>query len=52
VTKLKTVADILEREIEPTIKEWLRQVNLVPELTKISLSDQDRTAIYPSSTWT
>jgi hypothetical protein len=47
VTKLKTVPDILEREIEPTIKEWLRQVNLVPELTNISLSDQDRTGHLP-----
>jgi hypothetical protein len=50
VTKLKTVAsvaDILEREIEHTIKEWLRQVNLVPELTNIPLSDQDRTGHLP-----
>jgi hypothetical protein len=48
--KLKTVAsvaDILEREIEPTIKEWLRQVNLVPELTDIPLSDADRTGHRP-----
>jgi hypothetical protein len=47
MTKLKTVAsvaDILEREIEPTIKEWLRRVNLVPELTEIPLSDLNRTA--------
>jgi hypothetical protein len=46
MTKLKTkisVADILERELEPTIKEWLRRVNLVPELTKIPLNDADRT---------
>ena len=34
-----SVADILERELEPTIKEWLRRVNLVPELTDIKLSD-------------
>jgi hypothetical protein len=47
VTKLKTVADILEREIDPTIKEWLRQVNLVPSLTNIPLSDQDRTGHLP-----
>jgi hypothetical protein len=50
MTKLKTVAsvaDILERELEPTIKEWLRRVNLVPELTDIPLSDADRTAHLP-----
>jgi hypothetical protein len=43
--KLKTasVADIQERELEPTIKEWLRRVNLVPELTDTPLSDADRT---------
>jgi hypothetical protein len=50
VTKLKTVAsvaDVLERELEPTIKEWLRRVNLVPELTDIPLSDADRTGHLP-----
>lgn len=38
-----SVADILEREIEPAIQDWLRRVKLVPELTRISLSDVDRT---------
>jgi len=49
MTKLKTasVADILERELEPTIKEWLRRVNLVPELVDIPLSDADRTGHLP-----
>ena len=50
MTELKTVAsvaDILERELEPTIKEWLRRVNLVPELTDIPLSDADRTGHLP-----
>jgi hypothetical protein len=45
--KLKTacsVADVLERELEPTIKEWLRRVNLVPTLTAIPLGDSDRTS--------
>jgi hypothetical protein len=45
--KLASVADILERECEPTIKEWLRRVNLVPELTDIPLSDTDRTRHLP-----
>jgi len=48
--ELASVADILERELQPTIKEWLRRVNLIPELTDIPLSDADRTAICPSYT--
>ena len=50
MTKLKTaasVADVLERELEPMMKEWLRRVNLVPELTDIPLSDADRTSHLP-----
>jgi hypothetical protein len=48
-TELKTarVADILERELEPTISEWLRLVNLVPELTDIPLDDVERTGHLP-----
>jgi hypothetical protein len=45
--KAVSFADILERELEPTIKEWLRRVNLVPELTDIPLSDADRTGHLP-----
>jgi len=45
--KMVSVADILEREREPTIKEWLRRVNLVRELTDIPLSDEDRTGHLP-----
>jgi len=41
--KLASVADILEREIEPTIKEWLRRVKMVPELVQLPLSDTERT---------
>jgi hypothetical protein len=46
MTDLKTVAsvaDILERELQPTIKDWLRRVNEVPALTKVPLSDVNRT---------
>jgi len=46
--KLARVADILERELEPMTKEWLRRVNLVPELTDIPLSDADRTGHLPN----
>ena len=45
--KPNSVATILEREIEPTIKEWLRRVNLLPELTCIPLSDGGRSAHLP-----
>src|ERR1700732_4608934 len=45
--RISSVADILERELKPTIKEWLRRVNLVPELTDTKLSDADRTGHLP-----
>ena len=45
--KLSRVADILERELATLTKEWLRRVNLVPELADIPLSDADRTRHLP-----
>jgi len=45
--KVSSVADILERELKPTITEWLRRVNLVPELVNTKLSDPDRTGHLP-----
>jgi hypothetical protein len=45
--KPKSAGTILERECETAIKEWLRRVNLLPELTCISLSDGDRTLHLP-----
>ena len=45
--KPNSVATILDREIGPTIEEWLRRVNLLPELTKIPLSDEARSAHLP-----
>jgi hypothetical protein len=42
-----SVADILERELQPTIQDWLRRVNLVPLLTKIPLSEAERTGHLP-----
>ncbi len=44
---ITSVADILERELAPTIEEWLRRVNLVPELTKVPLTDAQRTEHLP-----
>jgi hypothetical protein len=45
--KPKSVATILERELESAIKEWLKRVNLLPELRRIPLSDEDRTLHLP-----
>ena len=45
--KAKSVATILEREVPATIKEWLRRVNLLPELLRIPLNDEDRAGHLP-----
>jgi hypothetical protein len=39
----KSVAAVLEKELDSMISEWKRQVSLVPSLTNILLSDADRT---------
>jgi hypothetical protein len=44
---VSSVADVLERELGPAIKEWLKRVKLVPELAEIRLSDADRTEHLP-----
>jgi len=43
----ESVATTLERELDFTIEEWLKGVNLVQELTRIPLSDADRTGHLP-----
>ena len=45
--KTESVADILERELLPTIKEWLKRVNLVPDVIRVPLSDEERTGHLP-----
>jgi hypothetical protein len=45
--KPKSVATILEREVAPTIKEWLRRVNLLPAPTHVPLNDEDRSFHLP-----
>jgi ribosomal protein S19 len=45
--RLESVAAILEREVDSTIKEWTRQVSLIPSLTNVLLSDEDRTGHLP-----
>ena len=47
VKTVSSVAVILERELDSTIQEWLKQVNLLPDLTNIPLSDSDRTSHLP-----
>jgi hypothetical protein len=42
-----SVASILERERESTIREWLKRVNSVPELTDTPLSDESRMGHLP-----
>jgi len=42
----KSVAAILEKELDPMISEWKRQASLVPSLTAILLSDADRTGHF------
>jgi len=44
---VRSVEAILEKELDSMISEWKRQVNLVPSLTTILLSDADRTGHLP-----
>jgi len=45
--KVASVAVILKRELDSTIKEWLRHVKLVPALIAIPLTDAERTGHLP-----
>jgi hypothetical protein len=42
-----SVADILERDLEDVIREWLFRVEAEPELTAIPLRVDDRTGHLP-----
>jgi hypothetical protein len=42
-----SVADVLEREVESTIKYWLQRVNLIPALANVPISDADRIGYMP-----
>jgi hypothetical protein len=44
----KSVADILERELDATIHDWMGLVEKEPELTCIPLSYQERTSHLPN----
>ena len=43
----ETVAKILDREKQPTIREWLSRVEQIPELTAVHLSGPERTGHLP-----
>jgi hypothetical protein len=45
--KPESVANLLERERELVIREWLRRVNLLPVFTYVSISDEDRVFHLP-----
>jgi RsbT co-antagonist protein rsbRD N-terminal domain len=44
---VESVADILERDLDGVIQEWLSRVDKEPELTAIPLSFEDRTGHLP-----
>jgi hypothetical protein len=44
---METVADILERELQPMIEQWLLRVEKEPGLTAIPLSHDERTGHLP-----
>ena len=44
---IETVADILERQLDVVIKEWLVRVEKEPELTAVHLNYQERTGHLP-----
>ena len=46
-TGTESVADILERELDPTIHEWLELVEKEPDLIRIPLNFQERTGHLP-----
>jgi hypothetical protein len=44
---IERVADILERELQPVIWDWLSRVEKEPDLTNIPLNFEDRTGQLP-----
>jgi hypothetical protein len=44
---VESVADILERELQTVIKEWLNRVEKEPDLARIPLNYEDRTGHLP-----
>jgi len=46
-TGRQCVADILERELDPTIRDWMGLVEKEPDLARIPLNFQERTGHLP-----
>jgi len=46
-TGTESVADILEQQLDPTIREWIGLVEKEPELSRIRLNFQERTGHLP-----
>ena len=47
LSAIETVADVLEREIQPMIRGWLARVEREPDLKSVSLSFEERTGHLP-----
>src|ERR1700678_2505930 len=47
VVTIESVADILERDLDAVIQEWLTRVDKEPELTAIPLTFEERTGHLP-----
>jgi len=47
VVIIESVADVLERNLDAVIEEWLMRVDREPDLTAIPLSFEDRTGHLP-----
>jgi hypothetical protein len=47
VVAIESVADILERELQTVIQEWLMRVEQEPDLTRIPLNFEERTGHLP-----
>ena len=45
---IESVADIIEREHQPLIADWLKRVEQEPDLRRIPLSFEDRTGHLPA----
>jgi hypothetical protein len=48
IVQTESVADILERELEPVIHDWMRLVEKQEDLMSITLSYEDRTGHLPA----
>jgi hypothetical protein len=47
IVTIESVADILERELQTLIQEWLMRVEQEPDLTRIPLNFEERTGHLP-----